>query len=117
MNNIIFENHNLKLWQEPNGSWKASYGLDPAGFVFDDKAPAGSPPTYELHHLIANLKHPAADLGFQIENIFTDGKPNLLHFNKIAAIIDEKIKAGSLNPKMLLAKDIKALYDQASTTN
>jgi len=117
MNNIIFENHNLKLWQEPDGSLKASYGLDPAGFIFDDKAPTGSSPTYELHHLISNSKKPSATLAFQIENIFTDGKPDLLHFNKIAAIINEKIKTGNLNPKMLLAKNIKVLYDQASTTN
>jgi len=40
-----------------------------------------------------------------------------LHFNKIASIINEKIKTGNLNPKMLLAKNIKVLYDQASTTN
>ncbi len=97
---IDVKGHKVKLWQNKDGSWKASYSLDPMGFIFDDQDPTLKI-KYELHHLIGHGENKALDLANQIENIKTDGNPNQENISLLSSKITELINSKEINPDFL----------------
>ena len=97
---IDIKGHQVKLWQNQDGSWQASYNLDPTGFVYDDEDPTKKD-QYELHHLIGHGENKALDLATQIENIKTDGKANQKKINQLAQKISQLIASKKIDPQFL----------------